>query len=127
MSCTPAGLSTGIIALTNSSSLPWGRVELRQAWSSAASASTPPWAEVPAALACLNTSPQRSTPGPLPYHMANTPSCFAPGNRPGCWVPQTMVAPRSSLRPGVNFTDAPSRYFFARHNSRSKPPSGLPR
>ena len=33
MSCTPAGLSTGIIALTNSSSLPCGRVELRQAWS----------------------------------------------------------------------------------------------
>ncbi len=69
MSCTPAGLSTGIIALTNSCSEPCGRVELRQLWSSAASASTPPNLPVPAALACLNTSPQRSTPGPLPYHM----------------------------------------------------------
>ncbi len=69
MSCTPAGLRMGIIALTNSSSDPCGRVELRQAWSSAASASTPPNGEVPAALPCLNTSPLRSTPGPLPYHM----------------------------------------------------------
>ena len=69
MSCTPAGLRTGIIAETNSSSEPCGSVEERQAWSSAASASTPPCFEVPAALPCLNTSPQRSTPGPLPYHM----------------------------------------------------------
>src|SRR3546814_1321264 len=92
MSCTPAGLSTGIIADTNSSSEPCGRVELRQAWSSAASASTPPNCEVPAALPCLNTSPLRSTPGPLPYHIANTPSYFAPGNRLVCYVPQTMVA-----------------------------------
>ena len=30
MSCTPAGLRVGIIALTNSSSEPCGRVELRQ-------------------------------------------------------------------------------------------------
>jgi hypothetical protein len=63
-------LRIGIIALVNSPSLPCGSVELRQAWSSAASASTPPWREVPAALPCLNTSPLRSTPGPLPYHMA---------------------------------------------------------
>ena len=48
--------------------------------------------DVPAALPCLNTSPQRSTPGPLPYHMAKTPSYCAPGNRPTCWLPQTAVA-----------------------------------
>ena len=53
MSCTPAGLSTGIIALTNSCSEPCGSVELRQAWSSAASASTPPFGAVPAALRVL--------------------------------------------------------------------------
>jgi hypothetical protein len=34
-------------------------------------------AGVPAMLACLKTSPQRSTPGPLPYHMPNTPSYSA--------------------------------------------------
>ncbi len=126
-SCTPDGLSTGIIALTNSSSLPCGKVELRQAWSSAASASTPPKREVPAALACLNASPLRSTPGPLPYHMPYTPSTVAPGNRFTCWVPQTIVAARSSFRPGWNVTPAAARCFCARHSSRSKPPSGLPR
>ena len=31
---------------------------------------------VPAMLACLKTSEQRSTPGPLPYQMPNTPSNF---------------------------------------------------
>ena len=127
MSCTPAGFSTGIIADTNSSSEPCGSVELRQAWSSAASASTPPSGEVPAALPCLNTSPQRSTPGPLPYHMANTPSYLAPWNRLVCCVPHTMVAPRSSFRPGVNTTSEAARCFLAFHSSRSKPPSGLPR
>ena len=70
MSCTPAGLRIGISALVNSPSDPCGSVDERQAWSSAASASTPPCFDVPAALPCLNTSPQRSTPGPLPYHMA---------------------------------------------------------
>ena len=127
MSCTPAGFRTGIIALTNSSSLPCGSVDERQAWSSAASASTPPCFDAPAALPCLNTSPQRSTPGPLPYHIANTPSTFAPGNRLVCWEPQTMVAPRSSLMPGVNSIAEAFRCFFAFHNSRSKPPSGEPR
>ena len=43
-------------------------------WSSPTTTSTPPWRDVPAALACLNTSTQRSAPGPLPCHMPNTPS-----------------------------------------------------
>jgi hypothetical protein len=51
-----------------------GSVEDLAAWSSPAIASTPPYFELPAALAWRKTSPQRSTPGPLPYHMANTPS-----------------------------------------------------
>ena len=45
-------------------------------WSSPAIAITPPCFAVPAMLACLKTSEQRSTPGPLPYQMPNTPSNF---------------------------------------------------
>ncbi len=56
-----------------------GSVDDLAPWSSPASTSTPPCFDVPAWFACLNTSPQRSTPGPLPYHIANTPSYFAPG------------------------------------------------
>ena len=51
-------------------------VELLAMWSSPAIAITPPCFEVPAMLACLKTSEQRSTPGPLPYQMPNTPSTF---------------------------------------------------
>ena len=43
-------------------------------WSSPISAMTPPCGEVPARLAWRNTSPLRSTPGPLPYQSPNTPS-----------------------------------------------------
>ena len=43
---------------------------------------------------------ERSTPGPLPYQMPNTPSTLAPGNSPTCWLPHTAVAARSSLSPG---------------------------
>ncbi len=52
-------------------------------------------ADVPAMLACLKTSIERSTPGPLPYQMPNTPSYLALSlNRSSCWVPQTAVARR---------------------------------
>ena len=54
------------------------------AWSSPAITSTPPYFDEPAALAWRKTSPQRSTPGPLPYHRPNTPSYLAPGNNPTC-------------------------------------------
>ena len=77
-----------------------GSVEDLQPWSSPASNSTPPLGDTPAAFACLNTSPARSTPGPLPYHMANTPSYLAPGTRLVCWLPHTAVAANSSLTPG---------------------------
>ena len=40
----------------------------------AATASTPPFGQVPAKLAWRNASPVRSTPGALPYHMPKTPS-----------------------------------------------------
>ncbi len=59
----------------------------------------PPCADEPAELACLNTSMVRSTPGPLPYHMPNTPSNLADGYRLTCCEPQTDVAARSSLSP----------------------------
>ena len=84
-------------------------------WSSPATTSTPPCCEVPAALPCLNTSPERSTPGPLPYHIANTPSYFAPLNRLTCWLPQTAVAARSSLTPGSKWT------WFSRSSSFCAP------
>ena len=97
----PDGFSTGMQASMKAYSDWWARVEDLQVWSSPASSSTPPCGEVPAELPCLNTSPLRSTPGPLPYHMAKTPSYLAPGNRLTCWVPQTAVAPSSSLIAGL--------------------------
>src|SRR6266852_3727315 len=103
------------------------RVEDLAAWSSPASTSTPPCFEVPAELACLKTSPQRSTPGPLPYQMENTPSYFASGYRLTCCVPQIEVAARSSLTPGWNLTWCWSRNFFAFHSAWSNPPTGEPR
>ena len=97
------------------------------AWSSPASISTPPCADVPAELACLSTSTDRSTPGPLPYHMPNTPSRSAPGNRFSCCVPQTAVAARSSFTPGWNTTSFAFRCRLAFHRAWSSPPSGDPR
>ena len=73
MSCTPAGLSTGIMASIIANSLWWQVVEDSHVWSSPNSARTPPNLEVPARLAWRRASPLRSTPGPLPYHMPNTP------------------------------------------------------
>ena len=48
-------------------------------WSSPASAITPPLGEAPVKLAWRKASPERSTPGPLPYQMPKTPSTVAPG------------------------------------------------
>ena len=102
-------------------------VDEAQTWSSPASASTPPWAAVPARLACLKTSMVRSTPGPLPYQMAKTPSCFAPGKSPTCCVPQSAVAAVSSFTPGWKCTRCASTNRFACQSARSKLPSGEPR
>ena len=88
------------MAASNACSDWCGSVEDLQAWSSPAMSSTPPCFAVPAALACLNTSPLRSTPGPLPYHMAKTPSYLAPGKSPTCCEPHTAVAASSSFTPG---------------------------
>src|SRR5207253_3683655 len=64
---------------------------------------------------------------PLPYQMPNTPSTLAPGNMPTCWLPQTAVAARSSLRPGANSMSCCLRKVFARHSAWSYMPSGEPR
>ena len=69
-----AGASTGIAQAENTCSLWCATADERAPGSSPATTSTPPWREVPAKLAFLNTSPQRSTPGPLPYHIAKMPS-----------------------------------------------------
>ena len=74
MSCTPDGKNTGSPQALKMWSLWCGAVLLLLTWSSPAIAITPPWRLVPAMLACLKTSLQRSTPGPLPYQMPNTPS-----------------------------------------------------
>ena len=50
-------------------------------------------------MAWRNTSPVRSTPGPLPYHMPNTPSNLPSPRSSACCEPHTAVAARSSLMP----------------------------
>ena len=75
-------------------------------WSSPISASTPPSGEVPARLAWRSTSPERSTPGPLPYHSEKTPSYLPSPRISACCAPQMAVAARSSLRPGSNLMSA---------------------
>src|SRR5581483_4013411 len=49
---------------------------------------TPPCFEVPAKLAWRKTSPERSTPGPLPYHIPNTPSNLPSPRSSACCEPQ---------------------------------------
>src|SRR5690606_33068068 len=114
-SCTPEGASTGIITALNICSVWWGNEEERAPWSSPATANTPPNFDVPAALACRNPSPERSTPGPLPYHMPDTPSLVAPSNMLICWVPHVDVAASSSLTPGWKWVWLAFRYSRARH------------
>ena len=82
ISCTVAGKNTGRPQALKMWSLWCAAVELLATWSSPATAITPPQGVVPAMLACLKTSEQRSTPGPLPYQMPNTPSnLLLPGGR----------------------------------------------
>ena len=88
------------MASTRANSLWWQVVEDSQVWSSPISASTPPLAALPARLAWRKASPLRSTPGPLPYQMPNTPSYSLPSRSPTCCAPQTAVAAKSSLTPG---------------------------
>ncbi len=97
ISCALDGHSTGIPTAARIWSEKLVIVEDLAPWSSPAMASTPPQGLVPALLAWRRTSPERSTPGPLPYQMPNTPSYFAAGDPPTCWLPHSAVAARSSL------------------------------
>jgi hypothetical protein len=71
--------------------------------------------EVPAMLTWRNTSPVRSTPGPLPYQRPKTPSNFPSPRSSACWLPQSAVAARSSFSPGWNTISEASRCFRPRH------------
>ena len=114
MSCTPAGKNTGSPQALKMWSLWCAAVLLLATWSSPAMAITPPCLDVPAMLACLNTSEQRSTPGPLPYQMPKTPSYFLLcGYRSSICVPHTAVAPSSSLTPGWKTMCCSARCFLA--------------
>ena len=121
ISCTDAGKNTGRPQALKMWSLWCAAVELLATWSSPAIAITPPQGVVPAMLACLNTSLVRSTPGPLPYQMPNTPSyLLVPGGaKPSCCVPQTAVAASSSLTPGWNTMWRSFRYLAAPHSAWS--------
>ena len=115
ISCTEAGKNTGRPQALKMWSLWCAAVELLATWSSPATAMTPPQGVVPAMLACLNTSEQRSTPGPLPYQMPNTPSnLLLPGGaKPSCCVPHRAVAASSSFTPGWNTMFCALRYLAA--------------
>ena len=120
MSCTLLGKNTGVPQALKMWSLWCGAVLLLLMWSSPAMAITPPCLAVPAMLACLNTSEQRSTPGPLPYQMPNTPSYFfLSGYRSSCCVPHTAVAPSSSFTPGWKTMWFWAKCFLAAHSAWS--------
>ncbi len=120
MSCALLGKNTGSPQALKMWSLWCAAVLLLATWSSPAIAITPPCLAVPDMLACLNTSEQRSTPGPLPYQMPNTPSNFFDcGYRSSCCVPHTAVAPSSSFTPGWNTMWFAARCFFAAHSDWS--------
>ncbi len=73
-SCTLPAASTGMPAAISANSLCCGTVEEWHTGSSPTAISTPPRGAVPARFAWCSASPLRSTPGPLPYHIAYTPS-----------------------------------------------------
>lgn len=121
ISCTLVGKNTGVPQALKMWSLWWAAVELLEMWSSPATAITPPNSVVPAMLACLKTSEQRSTPGPLPYQMPKTPSnLLVPcGEKPNCWVPQSAVAASSSFTPGWKTMFCSFRNLLAFHSAWS--------
>ena len=94
------GSGSAIITSTKANSDWCATVEDSAVWSSPISASTPPCFEEPAMLAWRNTSPERSTPGPLPYQTPKTPSYLPSPRSSACCEPQSAVAASSSLRPG---------------------------
>ena len=113
-------------AASSTWSLWCGTVELLQLWSSPASTTAALLGPVPPMLACLNTSPLRSTPGPLPYQMPLTPSTCGPGNRCTLWLPITAVAASSSFTAGWCTMRCSCSRRPTRARVRSYPASGEP-
>src|SRR5829696_2008530 len=124
--CTFPGKNTGIWRLARRDSEALGIVDDLQPGSSPTMASPPPVRETPTKLPCRSESAARSSPGALPYHMASTPSYFAPGSCEASWLPHADVAPSSSLRPGSWRTWCCSTSSRLRASSWSRPPSGEP-
>ena len=126
-SCTEPGYRIGVWKWISTGSDSEASVDDFDAGSSPATSSTPPLGSTPQTLACLMASPDRSTPGALPYHMPSTPSKRPSKLRFESWLPHTMVAPRSSLRPGSKMM----LFCFSSSAlpviSASMPPSGEPR
>ena len=81
----------------------------------------------PPTLPCFSASQERSTPGPLPYQAANTPSYFGSGSSPTCCVPRTAAAAKSSFTPGWKRIPAASSRFRTDHKAVSTLPSGEPK
>ncbi len=78
-------------------------------------------------LAWRNTSPVRSTPGPLPYQTPKTPSYLPSPRSSACCEPHRAVAASSSLRPGWKTMLLAWSHFLARQRFWSRPPIGEPR
>jgi len=121
------GCITGIRQAMKAWSLWCGIDDDTQPWSSPATTSTPPCGDEPYALPCLSASPARSTPGPLPYHMANTPSTVRSGSDSTRCVPSTCVAASSSLTAGTKRMPVSLNRSPAFQIARSTMPSGEPR
>ena len=127
ISCTPAGERIGMRASTSANS-DWCRVvELSPVWSSPSAMRTPPNREVPAMLACRSASPERSTPGPFPYHRPKTPSWRPSPRSSACCAPHRAVAAKSSFIAGEKRTFAAFSSGSARPICMSSAPSGDPR
>ena len=126
-SATDAGFRLGMTNVMKATSDWCGIDDETQPWSSPATTSTPPCGELPYALPCFNASPARSTPGPLPYQIPNTPSTVRSGSVSTCCDPSIAVAASSSFTAGRNLMLFSSRKDCARQSSWSNAPSGEPR
>ncbi len=126
MSCWSAGYSTGMQASSKVYWLSQVRVEDLAPGSSPQNSTTPPFGPAPMALPCLRTSPERSSPGVLPYQTPTTPSTPSYGRDAPIWLPQTVAAASSSLSPGRWMTPYASSAGPASSSARSNVPSGDP-
>ena len=102
-------------------------VEDLAVWSSPISASTPPCFAVPARLAWRKTSPVRSTPGPLPYHMREDAVVLALAAQLGLLRAPDRGRGEILVDAGLKRMSFCVEGCLARRNWLSRPPSGEPR